>query len=108
VFAHRGGAKLAPENTIAAFENGMALGSDGVECDVHLARDGAPVVIHDATLDRNDGCPGPVGHRRRANWRPSMRAIASALTAASAPRRGRRADARIAAQAAAGLPAIVG
>jgi glycerophosphoryl diester phosphodiesterase len=63
VFAHRGGAKLAPENTIAAFENGMALGSDGFECDVHLARDGVPVVIHDATLDRTTDASGPVGHR---------------------------------------------
>ena len=52
MFAHRGGAKLAPENTIAAFERGLALGSDGIECDVHLSRDGIPVVIHDKTLDR--------------------------------------------------------
>jgi glycerophosphoryl diester phosphodiesterase len=63
VFAHRGGAKLAPENTIVAFENGMSLGSDGFECDVHLARDGVPVVIHDATLDRTTDATGPVGHR---------------------------------------------
>ena len=63
VFAHRGGAKLAPENTLAAFENGMALGSDGFECDVHLARDGVPVVIHDPTLDRTTDATGPVGHR---------------------------------------------
>jgi len=63
VFAHRGGAKLAPENTMVAFENGMALRSDGFECDVHLARDGVPVVIHDATLDRTTDATGPVGHR---------------------------------------------
>ena len=63
VFAHRGGAKLAPENTMAAFVNGMALGSDGIECDVHLSRDGVPVVIHDATLDRTTDASGPVGLR---------------------------------------------
>jgi glycerophosphoryl diester phosphodiesterase len=63
VFAHRGGAKLAPENTLVAFENGMALGSDGFECDVHLSRDGVPVVIHDATLDRTTDSSGPVAHR---------------------------------------------
>ena len=63
VFAHRGGAKLAPENTLAAFENGMALGSDGFECDVHLSRDGVPVVIHDPTLDRTTDATGAVGHR---------------------------------------------
>ena len=60
VFAHRGGAKLAPENTMAAFDRGIALGSDGLECDVHLSRDGIPVVIHDKTLDRTTDARGPV------------------------------------------------
>jgi glycerophosphoryl diester phosphodiesterase len=63
VFAHRGGAKLAPENTMAAFANGLALGSDGLECDVHLSRDGVPVVIHDKTLDRTTDATGPVAAR---------------------------------------------
>jgi glycerophosphoryl diester phosphodiesterase len=61
VFAHRGGAKLAPENTMAAFDNGLACGADGIECDVHLSADGVPVVIHDATLDRTTNAVGPVG-----------------------------------------------
>jgi glycerophosphoryl diester phosphodiesterase len=60
VFAHRGGAKLAPENTLPAFDRGIALGADGLECDVHLSRDGVPVVIHDATLDRTTDASGPV------------------------------------------------
>jgi glycerophosphoryl diester phosphodiesterase len=60
VFAHRGGAKLAPENTLAAFANGLAHGADGLELDVHLSRDGVPVVIHDATLDRTTDRTGPV------------------------------------------------
>ena len=60
VFAHRGGAKLAPENTLAAFANGLSLGSDGIECDVHLSRDGVPVVIHDQTLERTTNATGPV------------------------------------------------
>jgi glycerophosphoryl diester phosphodiesterase len=34
VFAHRGGSALAPENTIAAFDNGLALGADGLELEV--------------------------------------------------------------------------
>src|SRR4051812_41858227 len=45
VFAHRGGSKLAPENTIAAFDRGMAAGADGLELDVRLSRDGI-VVVH--------------------------------------------------------------
>ncbi|HWQ00281.1 MAG TPA: glycerophosphodiester phosphodiesterase family protein, partial [Vicinamibacterales bacterium] len=60
VFAHRGGAALAPENTIAAFDRGLACGADGLELDVRLARDGVPVVIHDATLDRTTDAVGPV------------------------------------------------
>lgn len=60
IFAHRGGAKLAPENTLAAIDNGVALGSDGIEIDVQLSADGVPVVIHDQTLDRTTDRTGPV------------------------------------------------
>lgn len=60
VFAHRGGAKLAPENTIPALDNGMRLGSDGFEIDVQLSSDGIPVVIHDHLLDRTTDRTGPV------------------------------------------------
>jgi glycerophosphoryl diester phosphodiesterase len=45
---------------MAAFTNGLALGSDGLECDVHLSRDGVPVVIHDKTLERTTDAVGPV------------------------------------------------
>ena len=47
VFAHRGGCALGPENTIAAFDLGVAAGADGLELDVHLSADGVPVVCHD-------------------------------------------------------------
>jgi glycerophosphoryl diester phosphodiesterase len=60
VFAHRGGARLAPENTMPAIDNGMAHGSDGLEIDVQLSADGIPVVIHDHTLDRTTDRTGPV------------------------------------------------
>ena len=63
VFAHRGGAALAPENTLAAFDNGLALGADGVELDVRLSRDGVVVVHHDRTLDRTTTLRGPVRDR---------------------------------------------
>ena len=53
VFAHRGGAALAPENTFAAFDNGLALGADGLEPDVHLSRDGQVMVHHDADARPN-------------------------------------------------------
>jgi glycerophosphoryl diester phosphodiesterase len=45
--AHRGGAQLMPENTLAAFAEALARGCDGVELDVQLTRDGTAVVHHD-------------------------------------------------------------
>jgi glycerophosphoryl diester phosphodiesterase len=63
IFAHRGGAALAPENTITAFDNGLTLGADGIELDVRLSRDGVAVVLHDPTLDRTTDGTGLVGHR---------------------------------------------
>jgi glycerophosphoryl diester phosphodiesterase len=66
VFAHRGGSALAPENTLAAFEAGLAAGADGLELDVHLSADGVPVVVHDPTLDRTTNAAGPVATRTAA------------------------------------------
>jgi glycerophosphoryl diester phosphodiesterase len=63
VFAHRGGAALRPENTMAAFDHGLALGADGIELDVHLSRDGIVVVHHDDTLDRTTDARGPIAAR---------------------------------------------
>ena len=60
VFAHRGGSALAPENTMAAFANGLAVGADGIELDVHLSRDGVVVVHHDQTVDRMTSGRGDV------------------------------------------------
>src|SRR3954454_9323338 len=67
VFAHRGGAALAPENTIAAFDNAARLGADGLELDVRLSRDGIVVVHHDRTLERTTGLHGDVAARTGAD-----------------------------------------
>jgi glycerophosphoryl diester phosphodiesterase len=67
VFAHRGGALLAPENTMAAFARGLALGADGLELDVRLSQDGQVVVHHDATLDRTTPLRGPLNRRTAAD-----------------------------------------
>ena len=69
MFAHRGGAALAPENTMAAFDNAVALGADGLELDVRLSSDGVVVVHHDATLDRMTALRGRVGSRTVAQLR---------------------------------------
>jgi glycerophosphoryl diester phosphodiesterase len=60
IFAHRGGGKLAPENTLAAIRFGASLGFKGVEFDVMLAGDGTPVLIHDETVDRTTDGRGAV------------------------------------------------
>ena len=48
--AHRGGALLRPENTLAAFADAVRRGCDGAELDVQLSRDGEVVVFHDYRL----------------------------------------------------------
>ncbi|MDB5932727.1 MAG: glycerophosphodiester phosphodiesterase [Massilia sp.] len=60
VLAHRGGGKLAPENTIAGLRYGLARGFGAVEFDVMLARDGVPVVMHDPYLGRTVAGSGNV------------------------------------------------
>ena len=69
VFAHRGGAGLAPENTLAAFDKGLALGADGIELDVRFSRDGVVMVHHDRALDRTTTLHGPIGERNADDLR---------------------------------------
>lgn len=59
-FAHRCGGCLAPENTLAGLRLAARLGYRGVEFDVMLCRDGAPVLIHDETLERTTNGAGSV------------------------------------------------
>jgi glycerophosphoryl diester phosphodiesterase len=59
-FAHRGGAKVVPENTIEGFREGFAMGGGVVECDVHASADGVIVVTHDDVVDRTTDGTGPV------------------------------------------------
>lgn len=60
IIAHRGDSAHAPENTLAAFRLALEKGSDGVEFDVQLSKDGVPVVIHDYNLKRTGGRPDTV------------------------------------------------
>lgn len=51
--AHRGGAALAPENTLWAFEQAVTRwGADMIELDVQATADGVLVVFHDDPLER--------------------------------------------------------
>jgi len=68
IIAHRGASGLAPEHTIAAYDKAVELGADYIELDVQRSKDGALVVIHDATLDRtargsSSNCTGLVADK---------------------------------------------
>lgn len=55
IIAHRGASHDAPENTLAAARLAWEQGADALECDVHLAKDGRLVVIHDGDTQRVAG-----------------------------------------------------
>jgi len=60
IFAHRGAAAHAPENTLASFELAISQGADAIELDVRISADGRVVVIHDPTVDRTTNGHGRV------------------------------------------------
>ncbi|WP_301182441.1 glycerophosphodiester phosphodiesterase family protein, partial [Nocardia farcinica] len=60
VVAHRGASGTRPEHTLAAYEQALEEGADGVECDVRLTRDGHLVCVHDRTVDRTSSGTGLV------------------------------------------------
>ena len=58
VFAHRGAKRVAPENTLPAFEAAIRLGADGVELDVQYSSDGKLLVFHDLNLEKTSNGRG--------------------------------------------------
>ncbi len=61
IVAHRGGGKLAPENTLAGIDTGAELGHKMIEFDVKLSSDGEIFLLHDDTLDRTSNGWGIAG-----------------------------------------------
>ncbi|MEX5300895.1 glycerophosphodiester phosphodiesterase [Kocuria sabuli] len=59
-FAHRGGAEIAPENTLEAFRAAADLGDVVLELDVQASADGTAVLMHDLTVDRTTDGTGAV------------------------------------------------
>jgi glycerophosphoryl diester phosphodiesterase len=55
LYAHRGAAAECPENTLPSFRRALEIGVDALETDVHMTRDGVPVVSHDPTAERLGG-----------------------------------------------------
>ena len=60
ILGHRGAAGVAPENTLASFARGLSDGAHMLESDIHVTRDGVPVLIHDPEVDRTTEGHGAV------------------------------------------------
>ncbi len=69
IIAHRGGPAYAPENTLAAFKHALEMHVDWLEMDLHQTKDGALVVIHDASVDRTTNGSGLVAELTLAQIR---------------------------------------
>ncbi|MFN3269053.1 MAG: glycerophosphodiester phosphodiesterase [Candidatus Kapaibacteriota bacterium] len=52
VVAHRGASAVAPENTLASFEEAISVGAHFIEMDIQATADGVPIVFHDKGLSR--------------------------------------------------------
>ena len=62
LFAHRGGGRLAPENTLAGMVKAAEMGFSAVEFDVKLTQDNLAILMHDDTLERTTNGDGLVAH----------------------------------------------
>lgn len=66
VIAHRGSSGIAPENTMAAFQQAVKDGAEAMEFDIVLSKDEELVVIHDDTLERTTNGAGAVDSKTLA------------------------------------------
>jgi len=60
ICAHRGANETHPENTIAAFEEAVRLGTQMVEFDVRMTKDNKLIIMHDNSVDRTTNGTGLV------------------------------------------------
>lgn len=63
MLAHRGASGYAPDHTLPALQLAIEQGADVIEADVHLSRDGHPVLHHSGELSENTDANGPVNER---------------------------------------------
>lgn len=66
VIAHRGGRESAPPGTLQAMSAALAAGTDVLEMDIHMSRDGYLVVFHDQRMDRTTDCSGEISGKTLA------------------------------------------
>lgn len=60
IISHRGANRVAPQNTLPAFEESLKIGVDGFETDIHLTRDGVPVICHNYKIDKTSDGNGKI------------------------------------------------
>ncbi|MER6127714.1 glycerophosphodiester phosphodiesterase family protein [Streptomyces sp. NPDC001795] len=66
---HRGVMGVEPENTLRSFVAAERAGLDLIELDLHLSKDGALVIMHDADVDRTTDGTGPIAEKTLAELR---------------------------------------
>lgn len=82
VIAHRGSSAVAPEHTLAAYQQAIVDAADGWECDVRLTADGHLVCFHDRRVNRTSNGKGSVSAYRLAELRALQRDSHPVLTLA--------------------------
>lgn len=60
---------VEPENTLRSFAAAERAGLDVIELDLHLSKDGALVIMHDAEVDRTTDGTGPISEKTLAELR---------------------------------------
>lgn len=60
---------VEPENTLRSFVRAEQSGMDAIELDLHLSKDGALAVMHDAEVDRTTDGKGPIAEMTLAELR---------------------------------------
>ncbi|MGN9794502.1 glycerophosphodiester phosphodiesterase [Streptomyces sp. OZ13] len=66
---HRGVMGVEPENTLRSFVRAEQAGMDAIELDLHLSKDGALAVMHDADVDRTTDGSGSIAEMTLAELR---------------------------------------
>lgn len=66
---HRGVMGVEPENTLRSFLHAERAGMDAIELDLHLSKDGALAVMHDADVDRTTDGSGPIAEKTLSELR---------------------------------------
>jgi len=103
---HRGCAGEVPENTLASFARGVVDGAVVIETDVHLTRDGVPVLLHDDDVARVTDGSGPVRELSFAQVQALDAGFRFTAADGSAPFRGAGLQVPSLAEALASLPGI--